>query len=111
MTSDICGIDFERRPGRGATLESSRGFQPTDNRVRLVIRRGATVDAGGSTTGGFKRRSATHRVWGVANRGLKPTATITGSLRDQRHVELADLNQEAAALAKKIQKNFEELGV
>jgi len=25
------------------------------------------------------------------------------------HVELADLNQEAAALAKKIQKNFEEL--
>jgi len=32
---------------------------------------------------------------------LKPTATITGSLRDR----------EAAALAKKIQKNFEELGV
>jgi type I restriction enzyme M protein len=27
------------------------------------------------------------------------------------HVELADLNQESAALAKKIQKNFEELGV
>ena len=27
------------------------------------------------------------------------------------HVELADLNQEAAALAKTIQKNFEELGV
>ena len=27
------------------------------------------------------------------------------------HVELADLNQEAAALAKQIQKNFEELGV
>ncbi|MGA3265253.1 MAG: class I SAM-dependent DNA methyltransferase [Verrucomicrobiota bacterium] len=27
------------------------------------------------------------------------------------HVELADLNQEAAVLAKKIQKNFEELGV
>ena len=27
------------------------------------------------------------------------------------HVELADLNQEAAALAKKIQKNFEELGI
>jgi hypothetical protein len=45
------------------------------------------------------------------NRGLKPTATITGSLRDQRHVELADLNQEAGALAKQIQKNFEGLGV
>jgi type I restriction enzyme M protein len=27
------------------------------------------------------------------------------------HIELADLNQEAAALAKKIQKNFEESGV
>ena len=27
------------------------------------------------------------------------------------HVELADLNQEAVGLAKKIQKNFEELGV
>ena len=27
------------------------------------------------------------------------------------HVELADLNQEAAALAEKIQKNFEGLGV
>jgi hypothetical protein len=27
------------------------------------------------------------------------------------HVERADLNQDAAALAKKIQKNFEELGV
>ena len=26
------------------------------------------------------------------------------------HIELADLNREAAALAKKIQKNFEELG-
>jgi len=27
------------------------------------------------------------------------------------HLELADLNKEAASLAKKIQKNFEELGV
>ena len=27
------------------------------------------------------------------------------------HVELADLNREAAALAAKIQENFEELGV
>lgn len=27
------------------------------------------------------------------------------------HIELADLNQEAIALGKKIQKNFEELGV
>ena len=49
----------------------------------------------------FKRRSATREVWGVRFRGLKPTATIMGSLRDQ----------ESATLAKKIQKNFEELGV
>ena len=59
----------------------------------------------------FKRRSATRDVWANADRALKPTTTVMGSLRDQRHVELADLNQEAAALAKKIQKNFEGLGV
>ncbi len=84
----------------------------------------------------LKRRSATRDAFGFANRGLKPTATFMGSLRDwagrraaddgsrtfQRPdkrtngdarrgaaVELADLNQEAAALAKRIQKNFEEL--
>jgi len=34
-----------------------------------------------------------------------------GSRRDQRTFELADVNQEAAAVAKKIQKNFEGLGV
>jgi len=33
------------------------------------------------------------------------------STRSDIHVELADLNQEAAALAKTIQKNFEELGI
>ena len=49
----------------------------------------------------FKRRSATRDVLEIGVRGLKPTATIMGSLRDR----------EAAALAKKIQKNFEELGV
>jgi len=59
----------------------------------------------------FKRRSATHGVWRTTNRGLKPTATIMGSRRDQRTFELADVNQEAAAVAKKIQKNFEGLGV
>lgn len=85
----------------------------------------------------FKRRSATRDVFAFANRGLKPTATVTGSLRDRdcrvaaydgsrafqrpdkwangearrvAAVELADFNQEAAALAKKIQKKFEELG-
>ena len=109
MTSDICGIDFKRRPGRGAdgalsrgtTSDGSRGFQPTESRVRLVSRRGATGEWGAWVTVGFKRRDATRYVWRTANRGLKPTATIMGSLRDR----------EAAALAKKIQKNFEGLGV
>ena len=32
-------------------------------------------------------------------------------LRDQQRVELTDLNQEATALAAKIQENFEGLGI
>jgi len=99
------------RPGRGATIEGSRGFQPTDERAPCSVRRGATVEASGRAFGDFKRRSATQHVWQTGNRGLKPTATITRSLRDQRTFELADVNQEAAAVAKKIQKNFEGLGV
>lgn len=35
---------------------------------------------------------------------MKPT-------RSDIHVELADLNQEAVALAKQIQENFEGLGI
>ena len=35
---------------------------------------------------------------------------IESTLRDI-HLELADLNQEAAELATKIQQNFEELGI
>ena len=88
-------------PGRGATTEGSRGFQPTENRAPCSVRRGATVDLGESRATHFKRRSATHGVWRTANRGLKPTATVMGSLRDR----------EAAALAKKIQENLKELGV
>jgi hypothetical protein len=88
MTNDICGIDFKRRSSRGAT-----------------------GDGGVVGEVYFKRRSATRDGGRTVNRGLKPTATITGSLRDQRHVELADLNQEAVGLAKTIQKNFEGLGV
>ena len=89
------------RPGRGATIEGSRGFQPTEKRAPCFVRRGATVDLRGCATMRFKRRSATHGVWRTTNRGLKPTATVMGSLRDR----------EATALAKKIKKNFEGLGV
>ena len=93
--------DARRVVRRGATSDGSRGFQPTGNRAPVFIRRGATGDLGGWATRRFNRRSATRDVLGFANRGLKPTATVTGSLRDR----------EAVALAKKIQKNFEELGV
>jgi len=86
------------RPGRGATLECSRGFQPTEKRPVCSVRRGATIDLGGSATMDFNRRSATHGVWRTANGGLKPTATIMRSLRDR----------EAAASANMIQKHFEE---
>ena len=92
-------MKWPTQPGRGATSEGSRGFQPTGKRAPCSIRRGATGEWGGGAAMRFKRRSATQDDWETANRGLKPTATIMGSLRDR----------EAAVLAKKIQKNFEEL--
>ena len=53
----------------------------------------------------FMRRAATRVVGGHAIRGLKPTATITMSLRDK------EKNQKAAKRAKRIQRNFERLDV
>jgi type I restriction enzyme M protein len=50
------------------------------------------------------------RYVGVAPAEVDEDFDFEQALRDI-HVELADLNDEAAALAKKIQKNFEELGV
>ena len=50
------------------------------------------------------------RYVGVAPPEVDEDFDFEQTLRDI-HVELADLNQEAVALAKKIQKNFEELGV
>ena len=49
-----------------------------------IPRRGATVDAVASrgVARGFMRRAATRFIVGAAVRGLKPTATITMSLRD-----------------------------
>jgi hypothetical protein len=66
-----------------------------------IMCRGATDESGVDDGIVFKRRSATRDGRGVRFRGLKPTATIMGSLRDQ----------EAAALAKNIQRTFEALGV
>ena len=86
---------------RGATPDGSRGFQPTVSGCGRIVRRGATDEWGVDGDIVFRRRSATRDAWGVRLRGLKPTATIMGSLRDQ----------EAAALAERIQKNCEELGV
>ena len=47
----------------------------------------------------------------LASRFPPMSQTQFANIEKLIHVELADLNQEAVALAKKIQKNFEELGV
>ncbi len=96
---------------RGATSDGSRGFQLTVKAGQGGIRRGATHEWGVVGVTYFKRRSATRDAFGFVDRGLKPTATVMRSLRDQCDVERADLNQEAAVLSKTIQKNFEGLGV
>jgi deoxyribodipyrimidine photolyase-related protein len=69
------------------------GFNPRITSPRQNIRRGATVDLatrrqmiawlGISIRARFKRRAATHGRMGLRIRGLKPTATFTGSLRDR----------------------------
>ena len=71
--------------GRSATIDGSRGFQPTVTVERYLFRRGATVDgvASRGVARGFMRRSATLVIFGTAIRGLKPTATIIRSLRDE----------------------------
>ena len=63
---------------RGATVDGSRGFQPTVTVSTRLFRRGATVDAVGArgVAQGFNRRSATSVFFGTKIRGLKPTATI-----------------------------------
>jgi hypothetical protein len=97
--------------GRRATIDGSRAFQrPVEMRMTW-LRRGATVDrrAAWPRSREFNCRSATTIRGGDANRGMNAPATITRSLRDQG-IELADLNQEAAELAAKIQQNFEESG-
>jgi len=69
---------------RSATPDGSRGFQPTDQRPPKPFRRGATVEPGGCTDHTvFMRRDATRDVFRFGFRGLKPTATIMMSLRDQ----------------------------
>jgi hypothetical protein len=75
--------------GRSATIDGSRGFQPTVT-VTNLFRRCATIDwvAAYGVPPGFMRRDAT-RFPDLANRGLKPfrglkpTATIIRSLRDE----------------------------
>ena len=78
--ADACGA----LPGRGATADGSRGFQPTDHGMLDLPRRGATLETGGCpvAANGLMRRSATRDFVGAPDRGLKPTATLTKSLRD-----------------------------
>jgi hypothetical protein len=96
MVGDRCKEPFRRV----ATIEGSRGFQPTDLASTPLFRRVATVEGSGvfqftpafdghelNTTNDIrrdeiKRRYATHSIGADDFRGLKPTATITSSLRD-----------------------------
>ena len=79
---------------RGAMIDGSRGFQPTGINAPKLYRRGATVDAVASrgVAHGFMRRAATRSNIGIVVRGLKPirglkpTATIAMSLRDEEAV-------------------------
>lgn len=64
---------------RGATFEGSRGFQPTVSDATRSSRRGATIDGGWSRSIVAPRQM---RMFDIADRGLKPTATIVSSLRD-----------------------------
>ena len=91
---------------RGAMIDGSRGFQPTGINACYEFRRGATADAMASlgVAHGFMRRAATRVVGGNAIRGLKPTATITMSLRDKKAMPMADDERTL-----RIQKNFEGL--
>ena len=109
-------IAFHHAPGfgikdvirRGATSDGSRAFQRPVRQSKLCPCRGATAEPWPCATPIIRRRSATQRIMIHDARGLKPTATIRRSLRDESQ---ADLNQEATELAKKIQKNFEGLGI
>ena len=85
MKSGICGIDPRRGSGRGATIDGSRGFQPTGINDPELSRRGATVEAVAlrGVASGFRRRSATRFIFRDMVRGLKPTATISRSRRDE----------------------------
>ena len=105
---DICGTDPSRGSGRGATIDGSRGFQPTGINASFSFRRGATVDpvVPRDVVPGFMRRSATQFIGGAVVRGLKPTATIMRSRRDEEARPMA-----ADVRAIRIQMNLEGLGV
>jgi hypothetical protein len=64
--------------------DGSRGFQPTGGIIQMRLRRGATLETGGSDPEpphqASRRDANTSRP---LNRGLKPTATFAKSLRDR----------------------------
>jgi hypothetical protein len=73
---------------RGAITDGSRGFQPTVTVGEYSSRRGATVDvvASRGMAHGLKRRDATRFILRSTVRGLKPTATVMRSRRDEEAV-------------------------
>ncbi len=112
----IDGSRVFQRPGyrvpyflrRGATVDGSRGFQPTVTGRKYSFRRGATVDpvASRGVASGFMRRSATRFIVGSMFRGLKPTATLMRSRRDEEVMPMA-----ADEWARRMEKNLEGVGV
>ena len=105
--SDICGTDPKLGSGRGATIDGSRGFQPTVMVTTNLFRRGATVDgvAARGVAPGFMRRSATRFIVGAAIRGLKPTATIRQSLRDEEAMSMAD-DERAGRMEMNLERDY-----
>ena len=67
--------------------DGSRGFQPTDGIIQMRLRRGATLETGGSDPGPPHQASRRDAITSRSlNRGLKPTATFAKSLRDKETV-------------------------
>jgi hypothetical protein len=64
--------------------DGSRGFQPTGGIIQMRLRRGATLETGGSDPAPPHQASRRDAIPSrPLNRGLKPTATFAASLRDR----------------------------
>src|SRR5438046_10196209 len=74
------------------------GFSPRTAARHTVGRRGATRELWIA----FRRRSATRFICSATSRGLKPTATLTASLREDRWLLCGSWSQCATKLARRL---------